>query len=106
MASTYDKESSKISYYELAPSLQDMIGKMVNFEQFTNIKNLINAIRGRTNGVVITVGLTEPVHGVTKGADGLPLVIADNKAIHLHSGDQVLEARTNGTWIRHRLVYR
>ena len=106
MASDYDKESSKISFYELAPSLQNMIGKMANLNQFNNIRNLVNAIHGRTNGVVITVGLTEPVHGVTKGADGLPLVIADNKAIHLNSGEQMLEARVNGTWIKHRLVYR
>lgn len=106
MASDYDKESSKISFYELAPSLQDMIGKMANINQFNNTKNLINAIYGRTNGVVITAGLIEPVHGVTKGADGLPLVIADNKAIHLNSGDHVLEARVNDSWIKHRLVYR
>ena len=105
MASDYDKESSKISFYDLAPSLQDTFGKMANMQQFNNVRNLVNAIYGRTGDVVITAGLTEPVHEVTHGADGLPLVIANDKAIHLNTGDRIIEARVNNNWVKHRLVY-
>lgn len=106
MASTYDKEASKISFYELAPSLQDKFNKLANLEQFNNVKMLVDAIYSRVGSVVITAGLDEPVHGITHGADGLPLIIEDNKAIHLNTGAQVLEARVSDRWARHRLVYK
>ena len=74
----YDKESTKTSFYELAPSLQQMLIDLVNDSQFQATKSLINQIHGRIGDMVITEGFHEP-DGNTLGATNKDkLVIANN----------------------------
>ena len=102
----YDKESTKLSYYDLAPSLQAKIGGLANVDQYVNTRNLINTIYARNNTMVVTEGPSEPVNGSTKGADNVtPLSIVNDKAIHYNTTLQVLEYYHGSAWQKHHLVY-
>ena len=103
--STYYKEAAKTSYDELAGSLQLRIANLTDVNQYRNTKSLVNTIRGRVGDITITAGQTEPVSGVYPGADGHPITVKNDLAIHLNSKDKVLEFYHNNTWNKHRLVY-
>ena len=101
----YDKESTKASFYELAPSLQQMLLDSVNNSQFQVINSLINQIHGRMGDIVITEGYHEP-NGNTLGANNKDkLVIANNKNVHLDLSNKVLEGYYDNKWNRSRIVY-
>ena len=101
----YDKESTKTSFYELAPSLQQMLVDLANDVHFQATKSLINQIHGRIGDMVITEGFHEP-DGNTLGATNKDkLVIANNKNVHLDLSNKVLEGYYGNKWNRSRIIY-
>lgn len=103
--STYNKEASKISFMELAPSLQAIISGKADVTLYNNTKTLINTIYAREGKLTITAGISEPVSGVYQGADGKPLVIANDLAVHLNTSKKVIEYYHDNVWNKHRLIY-
>lgn len=101
----YNKESTKTSFYELAPSLQQKINDLAVDNQFQNTKKLINEIYGRMGDMVITEAFNRPVNGTTLGPKGTALTIANNKAVHLDLSDQVIEGYYGNAWNRTRIIY-
>ena len=101
----YNKESTKTSFYELAPSLQQMLNDLAVDSQFQATKTLINQIYGRMGDMVITEGYNEP-DGHTLGANNKDrLVIANNKNVHLDLSNKVLEGYYDNKWNRSRIIY-
>ena len=101
----YDKESTKTSFYELAPSLQQMLIDLANDVHFQATKSLVNQLYGRMGDIVITEGYHEP-DGNTLGATNKDkLVIANNKNVHLDLSNKVLEGYYGNKWNRSRIIY-
>ena len=101
----YDKESTKTSFYELAPSLQQMLVDLANDVHFQATKSLISQIHGRIGDMVITEGFHEP-DGNTLGATNKDkLVITNNKNVHLDLANKVLEGYYGNKWNRSRIIY-
>lgn len=101
----YDKESTKTSFYELAPSLQQMLVDLVNDSQFQATKSLINQVYGRMGDIVITEGFHEP-DGNTLGATNKnKLTVTNNKNVHLDLSNKVLEGYYDNKWNRSRIIY-
>lgn len=101
----YDEEATKLSFDDLAPSLQTKIRNLANVDQFKNTANLINAINSRTKGKVVTEGAKEPINGQTLGQNNIPLTVTNDNNIHYNTNDQVLEYFHDRRWNRHHLVY-
>ena len=101
----YDKESTKTSFYELAPSLQQMLVDLANDVHFQATKSLVNQLYGRMGDIVITEGYHEP-DGNTFGATNKDkLVITNNKNVHLDLSNKVLEGYYGNKWNRSRIIY-
>ena len=101
----YDKESTKASFYDLAPSLQQRLIDSANGSQFYDTKSLVNQIYSIMSDMVITEGFHEP-DGHTLGANNKDrLVIANNKNVHLDLSNKVLEGYYDNKWNRSRIVY-
>lgn len=101
----YDEEATKLSFDDLAPSLQTKIRNLANVDQFKNTANLINAINSRTKGKVVTEGAKEPINEQTLGQNNIPLTVTNDNNIHYNTNDQVLEYFHDNRWNRHHLVY-
>ena len=101
----YDKESTKTSFYELAPSLQQMLVDLANDSQFQATKSLINQVSGRMGDMVITEGFNEPDGNTLGATNKIKLVIANNKNVHMNLSDNVLEGYYDNKWNRSRIIY-
>ena len=101
----YDKESTKTSFYELAPSLQQMLIDLANDSQFQATKSLINQVHGRMGDMTITEGYYEPDGNTLGASNKTKLVVANNKNVHLDLSNKVLEGYYDDKWNRSRIIY-
>lgn len=101
----YDKESTKTSFYELAPSLQQMLVDLANDVHFQATKSLINQVYGRMGDMVITEGYHEPDSNTLGATNKDKLVIANNKNVHLDLSNKVLEGYYSNKWNHSRIIY-
>ena len=101
----YDKESTKTSFYELAPSLQQMLIDLANDSQFQATKSLINQVHGRMGDMTITEGYYEPDGNTLGASNKTKLVVANNKNVHLDLSNKVLEGYYDDKWNCSRIIY-
>lgn len=101
----YDKEATKTSFYELAPSLQQMLIDLANDSQFQATKSLINQVHGRMGDMTITEGYYEPDGNTLGASNKTKLVVANNKNVHLDLSNKVLEGYYDDKWNRSRIIY-
>lgn len=101
----YNKESTKTSFYELAPSLQQMLNDLAVDSQFQAAKTLANKFYSRMGDMVITEGYNEPDGNTLGATNKIKLVIANNKNVHMNLSENVLEGYYDNKWNRSRIIY-
>jgi hypothetical protein len=75
-----------LSYYELAPSLQNMLDNLSSKDAFNIINEKAIDINSRVNDITVTVGPNRPT------------TVTEKKNLNLNSQTNILESYHNGIW--------
>jgi len=90
----YDKEKTKLSYYELSPTLQKLIDSKIVKPKMDTLAAKAAAIDARLNGITVTAGLTRPIS------------VNANKNLNLNTQINILEIYKADGWHRQAPVFK
>jgi hypothetical protein len=83
-----------LSYYELAPSLQNMLDNSSSKDAFNIINEKAIEINSRVNDITITVGPNRPT------------TVIEKKNLNLNSQTNILESYHSGAWHGNAITFK